>query len=94
MKSKSRITFKKKLIIVGKIQEQWIQVARGERLNKQIVFNNKEYEVTEEIGKVSFKDKSNQSVKINFSFSKNPDKNKLAKDGLTMFFTEVFSKAY
>jgi hypothetical protein len=58
---------------------------------KQLLFNNKQYQVTEDIDKVTFKDQSKQQIKINFSFSKNPDKNKIAKDGLTIFFTEVFS---
>jgi hypothetical protein len=58
---------------------------------KQLLFNNRKYQVTEDTDKVTFKDKSNQQIKVNFSFSKNPDKNKIAKDGLTIFFTEVFS---
>jgi hypothetical protein len=58
---------------------------------KQLLFNNKQYQVTEDIDKVTFKDQSKQQIKVNFSFSKNPDKNKIAKDGLTIFFTEVFS---
>ncbi|MBT2736188.1 hypothetical protein [Bacillus sp. ISL-7] len=57
---------------------------------KQLVFNNREYHVTEQIDKVIFKDKSNQPFKVNFSFSKDPIKNKIAKDGLTIFFTEIF----
>jgi hypothetical protein len=58
---------------------------------KHLLFNNREYEVTEDRDTVAFKDQSNQQVKINFSFSKNPNKNKIANDGLTIFFTEVFS---
>jgi hypothetical protein len=58
---------------------------------KQLLFNNKQYQVTEDTEKVTFKDQSKQQIKVNFSFSKNPDKNKIAKDGLTIFFTEVFS---
>jgi hypothetical protein len=60
-------------------------------MSKQLMFNNRPYQVTEDTEKVTFKDQSNQGIKVNFSFSKNPIKNKIAKDGLTIFFTEVFS---
>lgn len=36
-------------------------------------------------------DHSNNEVKINMSFSKNPEKNKKAKDGLKAFFKELYS---
>lgn len=57
---------------------------------KQLVFNNRDNEVTENEKEVILTDKSNQPFKVNFSFSKNPDKNKIAKESLTIFFTEVF----
>jgi hypothetical protein len=60
-------------------------------MSKQLVFNDRVYEVTEDEEKVIFTDTSNQSLRINFSFSKDPEKNKIAKEGLTIFFTEVFS---
>jgi hypothetical protein len=60
-------------------------------MSKQVEFNDRVYEVTEDKEKVTFTDKSNASLKIDFSFSKDPDKNKIAKEGLTIFFTEVFS---
>lgn len=60
-------------------------------MSKQLVFNDRVYEVTEDEERVIFTDTSNQSLKINFSFSKDPEKNKIAKEGLTIFFTEVFS---
>lgn len=59
-------------------------------MTKHLVFNNREYQVTEDTEKVIFKDKSNEPFKVNFSFSKDPIKNKIARDGLTIFFTEVF----
>jgi hypothetical protein len=58
---------------------------------KQLLFNDRQYHVTEDTEKVTLKDQSKQQIKVNFSFSKNPDKNKKAKDGLTIFFTEIFS---
>jgi hypothetical protein len=57
----------------------------------EITFNDRKYKVTEQSDKVIFKDTSNQGIKVNFSFSKDKNKNKIAKDGLTIFFTEVFS---
>jgi hypothetical protein len=60
-------------------------------MGKQLEFNDRVYEVTEDEEKVIFTDTSNQSLRINFSFSKDPEKNKIAKEGLTIFFTEVFS---
>ncbi|TWE06372.1 hypothetical protein FB550_102394 [Neobacillus bataviensis] len=57
---------------------------------KKLLFDNREYQVTEDIDKVMFKDLSERKIKINFSFSKDPNKNKIAKDGLTIFFTELF----
>ncbi|MEH7249219.1 hypothetical protein V7114_20880 [Neobacillus niacini] len=60
-------------------------------MSKQVVLNDRVYEVTEDKEKVTFTDKSNESLKIDFSFSKDPEKNKIAKEGLTIFFTEVFS---
>lgn len=36
-------------------------------------------------------DNSNNEVKINISFSRNPAKNKKAHDGLKAFFTELYS---
>lgn len=60
-------------------------------MSKQLVFNDRVYEVTEDKEKVTFTDRSNESLKIDFSFSKDPEKNKIAKEGLTIFFTEVFS---
>jgi hypothetical protein len=60
-------------------------------MSKQLEFNDRVYEVTEDEEKVIFTDTSNQSLKIDFSFSKDPQKNKIAKEGLTIFFTEVFS---
>ena len=66
------------------------ECTRGERM-KHLKLNDRTYTVIEDEEKVTFKDKSNQQIKVNFSFSKNPEKNKLAKDGLTIFFTEIFS---
>jgi hypothetical protein len=63
----------------------------GERMSRQLEFNDRFYEVTEDEEKVIFTDTSDQSLKIDFSFSKDPEKNKIAKEGLTIFFTEVFS---
>jgi hypothetical protein len=57
---------------------------------KQLVFDNRLYQVTENTDKIIFRDQSNEKIKINFSFSKDPEKNKKAKEGLTIFFTEVF----
>jgi hypothetical protein len=57
----------------------------------EITFNNRKYKVTEQPDKIIFKDKSNHEIKVNFSFSKDKTKNKIAKDGLTIFFTEVFN---
>ncbi|PWE70248.1 hypothetical protein B1R38_27055 [Bacillus cereus] len=36
-------------------------------------------------------DNSSNSIKINISFSRNPENNKKAKDGLKTFFTELYS---
>jgi len=36
-------------------------------------------------------DKSNNLVKVNITFSKNPIKNKKAKDGVKAFFSELYS---
>jgi hypothetical protein len=40
---------------------------------KQLLFNNRQYQVTEDTEKVTFKDQSKQQIKVNFSFSKNPE---------------------
>ncbi|WP_342432628.1 hypothetical protein [Neobacillus sp. FSL H8-0543] len=60
-------------------------------MSNQLLFNDRVYEVTEDEEKVIFTDTSNEKLKINFSFSKDPVKNKIAKEGLTIFFTELFS---
>jgi hypothetical protein len=60
---------------------------------KKLLLDNREYHVTEQEDKVIFQDKSNQPFKVNFSFSKDPKKNKIARDGLTIFFTELFRGA-
>ncbi|MBT2721624.1 hypothetical protein [Bacillus sp. ISL-46] len=57
---------------------------------KQLVFNNRDYEVTENENEVLLTDISNNPIKFDISFSKDPKKNKIAKDGLTIFFTELF----
>ena len=54
-------------------------------------FDDRLYHVTENEEKVIFRDQSKEKIKIHFSFSKDPSDNKKAKDGLTIFFTEVFS---
>jgi hypothetical protein len=59
---------------------------------KEIIFNNRQYNVIENESNIIFKDKSNQPFKINFSFSKDKEKNKEAEEGLRIFFTELFSK--
>jgi hypothetical protein len=60
-------------------------------MKKTIIFDNREYEVTENEEEVIYTDKSDEDIKFDFSFSKDPVRNKIAKDGLTIFFTEIFS---
>jgi hypothetical protein len=60
-------------------------------MDKQLLLNDRVYQVTEDKEKVILTDTSSQSIKIDFTFSKDPEKNKIAKEGLTIFFTEVFS---
>lgn len=52
---------------------------------------SKTHIVTDEKDKVKFTDISNDKVKVHFSFSKDPNKNKIALDGLKQFWAEVYN---
>jgi hypothetical protein len=56
----------------------------------KLKLGNKEYTVSEKEDKFIFKDISNNKIKVDFSFSKDQSKNKLAKDGWREFWTEVY----
>lgn len=49
------------------------------------------YQTDTEAQKDHLIDQSNNTVKINITFSKNPDSNKKAKEGLRAFFSELYS---
>ncbi|MDF0728920.1 hypothetical protein PY093_20110 [Cytobacillus sp. S13-E01] len=56
----------------------------------RLIFGEREYTVTNEEDKVVFKDISSKGVRVDFSFSKDKVRNKLAMDGLKQFWTEVY----
>lgn len=58
---------------------------------KKLIFDEREYEVTENEDEYILRDISNEPFKFHMRFSKDQEKNKIAKEGLTIFFTEVFS---
>jgi hypothetical protein len=58
---------------------------------QEVILDDKKYLYKEDKDRCYFIDNSNNGVKIDISFSKNPDKNKKAKDGLKSFFSELYS---
>ncbi|NRD76199.1 hypothetical protein HPT25_01580 [Bacillus sp. BRMEA1] len=48
------------------------------------------YTVYDSDEKIIFKDTSTKGVKVDFSFSKDKQKNKLARDGWKQFWSEVY----
>lgn len=52
--------------------------------------NDKEYDVTQDSGKIYFTEVSDRKNKVHFSFSKDPEKNRIAKEGLEIFWTELY----
>jgi hypothetical protein len=58
---------------------------------KFVIFNKRRYEVVEKPDEFELIDKSDEQIKFDISFSKDPIDNKKARDGLTIFFTEIFS---
>jgi hypothetical protein len=53
--------------------------------------NEKVYNVTQDSKRIYFIEKSDRKNKVHFSFSKDPEKNKLAMDALERFWSEVYS---
>jgi hypothetical protein len=62
-----------------------------DKKKRKFLFNGKNYELEEDSEEFILIDKSDDKIKVDISFSKDPIKNKIAKDGLTIFFTEIFS---
>lgn len=59
--------------------------------DRTLNFCGREYSISETEDKTIFREISNtREVKVNFSFSKDPEKNKKAEEGLRIFWTEVF----
>jgi hypothetical protein len=58
---------------------------------EEVILGKTKYLYKADAEKVYLIDNSNNKIKINFSFSKNPEDNKKAKDGLIAFFTELYS---
>jgi hypothetical protein len=56
----------------------------------KLQLGDKEYSVHDEHDKIVFKDNSSEGVKVDFSFSKDKQKNKLAKDGWRKFWSELY----
>ena len=56
----------------------------------KLQLGDKKYSVHDDHDKIVFKDYSKDSVKVDFSFSKNKQKNNLAKDGWREFWTELY----
>lgn len=69
-----------------------IKKGSGDKLREVTLGTTKYlYKMDVEAEKDCLIDNSNKLVKVNLSFSKNPNKNKIAKDGLKSFFTELYS---
>lgn len=62
----------------------------GEEM-EEVFLGNKKYLYKSEDGKDCLLDHSDNGVKINISFSKNPEKNSKAREGLKHFFTDLYS---
>ncbi|MCM3571384.1 hypothetical protein [Neobacillus mesonae] len=56
----------------------------------KLQLGEKEYFAYNKHDKIVFKDTSNEGVKVDFSFSKNKQRNNLAKDGWREFWTELY----
>jgi hypothetical protein len=54
------------------------------------ILNEKEYEVTQDKERIYFKEISERKNKVHFSFSKDPEKNKEARTGMEIFWSEVY----
>jgi hypothetical protein len=52
--------------------------------------NGKEYHVTQDTERIYFTEMSDRKNKVHFSFSKDPEKNKIAKEGMEIFWTELY----
>lgn len=55
------------------------------------ILNDNEYSVTQDDERIYFTNISKKLNKVHFSFSKDPEKNKKAKEGMEIFWTEVYS---
>ncbi|WP_066066162.1 hypothetical protein [Neobacillus soli] len=60
------------------------------KLFGKLKLGDKEYFMHDEHDKIVFKDNSNEGVKVDFSFSKDEKKIKLAKHGWREFWTKLF----
>jgi hypothetical protein len=56
------------------------------------LLNDKEFNVTQDTERIYFTEKSDRKNKVHFSFSKNPEKNRIAKEGMEIFWTEVYQE--
>lgn len=63
----------------------------GEEKKGEVILGETRYIYKSDEDKDYLVDNSNNRIRINLSFSKNPEKNKKAKDGLKVFFTELYS---
>jgi hypothetical protein len=53
--------------------------------------NNRKYKVTQDDDKIYFHEVSERKNKVHFSFSKDPKKHETAKEGMEIFWTELYS---
>jgi hypothetical protein len=60
-------------------------------MDKYVMLKGIKFKLTEDEKRYYFTDVSDRKFKVNFSFSKDKEKNKLAEYGLKVFWTEVFS---
>lgn len=58
-------------------------------MNRVVYLKGIKYKLTEDEEKYIFTEVSDRKFKVNFSFSKDKEKNKLAEYGLKVFWTEV-----
>lgn len=56
---------------------------------KKIEWNGLTYEVTETDMTYEFKETSDRQFKVHFSFSKDKERNKIAEEGLRIFWSSV-----
>lgn len=60
-------------------------------MDKYVMLKGIKYKLTEDENEYYFTEVSDRNYKVDFSFSKDKESNKLAEYGLKVFWTEVYS---